>query len=175
MKPSRLLIALLAMLATICPAWAQVPGWSYSPLPGEGDRAALGCDRDATAQNYACLAVRCEDDFSVGVHIHTSRLNDAGTWEMTADREVVRIGALPDAGPYGARFPAEDAAWLLDRLRHGTFIYLSHAEDVGQKVRFISLDGSYAAIHAALQWCAPRSSGEQPVPSGSGTADQMAP
>ena len=61
------------------PVFAQEAGWHYSPLAGEGDRAALGCAAGATASSFTCLAVRCEDDFTVGLHIHTSRPGgDAG-------------------------------------------------------------------------------------------------
>ena len=73
--------ALLIGFAT--PTLAQEAGWHYSLLPGEGDRAALGCSYDATPQRYTCLAVRCEDDFSVGIHIHTSRADgDVGHWTL---------------------------------------------------------------------------------------------
>ena len=138
-------------------AGAHEPGWSYSPLPGEGDRAALGCDRDATEEDFACLAVRCEDDFTVGVHVHTSReAGDAGRWEMTVDRENYAAHALASDAPYGARFVEEDAIWLEERLRHGTFVYLRHAEDETEGFDFISLGGSLAAIKTALFYCAPR-------------------
>jgi hypothetical protein len=152
MRRSVAIIALL--LAT--PATAMEPGWSYSPLPGEGDRATLGCARDSTAGDFACLAVRCEDDFTAGVHIHTSRHpDDLGVWEMTIDREVKSVTAVADQAPYGGRF-VEDGEWLLERLRQGTFIYLRHADDAGGAFRFIGLTGSLYAINAALAWCAPR-------------------
>lgn len=145
-------IGLLAM-----PAAAHQSGWSYSPLAGEGDRAALGCARDSTPEDYACLAVRCEDDYTIGVHIHAARPDgDAGLWQMTLDREDRSFVAAPDPAPYGARFGKDDAEWLLERLRHGSFVYLRHAEDTEAPFRFIDLTGSLAAIDTALYWCAPR-------------------
>lgn len=147
---------LIAVLALAQPAFAEAPGWRFSPLPGEGDRAAMGCDRDATAQAFTCLVVRCEDDFSTGIHLHSSRLGGAtGAWEMTLDREDITFSAERDDGPYGAVI-SENAGLLLDRLRHGTFVYLRHSEDDQAPFAFIDLNGSMKAIGEALYWCAPR-------------------
>jgi hypothetical protein len=147
------LIFALALLAS--PAVAQEAGWRYSPLPGEGDRATLGCDREATADSFACLAVRCEDDFSVGIHIHTHRPDDTGAWDITLDRENATLTAISDSGPYGARILDEDG-WLRERLEQGTFIYLRHADEHDGAFRFIDLSGSLVAISKALAFCAPR-------------------
>ena len=146
---------ILALLVLASPAAAQQPGWHYSPLPGEGDRAALGCDRDATPQQYTCLAVRCEDDFSIGVHVHASRQPLLGEWEMTLDRENASFTAEPSDAPYGGRF-VERADWLLDRIEQGTFIYLRHTNDDGGSFAYIDLGGSLQAIKRALAFCAPR-------------------
>ena len=147
---------LIALLALVQPSLAQAPGWQFSTLPGEGDRAAMGCDRDASGAHFTCLVVRCEDDFSTGIHIHASRFGGAaGTWTMTLDREDRSFMAEKSDGPYGARI-REDAGLLLDRLRHGTFVYLRHSEDEYAPFAFISLDGSMKAIAEALYWCAPR-------------------
>lgn len=152
----RTLTLLIAGLAS-WPLSGQEPGWRYSPLPGEGDRAAMGCDREATEKSFACLAVRCEDDFSVGVHVHSSRDDgDVGRWEMTVDRENFEGGAMASDAPYGARFGPEDAQWLEERLRQGTFVYLRHADDADSGFRFIDLTGSLRAINTALYYCAPR-------------------
>ena len=43
-------------------ALAQEAGWNYSPYPGEGDRAAMGCTGGSTPAKHVCLVVRCEDD-----------------------------------------------------------------------------------------------------------------
>src|SRR5690606_26951216 len=97
-------VAILTMLLA-SPALAQEAGWHYSPLPGEGDRAALGCAYGANAQSYSCLAVRCEDDLSVGLHIHTSRADgDAGQWVLEFDKEGERlpVTAVADGSPYHA-------------------------------------------------------------------------
>ena len=146
------LILALALLAA--PVAAQEPGWHYSPLPGEGDRATLGCARDATPEDFICLAVRCEDDFSTGIHIHTGRPDVLGSWEMTLDRENASFVAEPSDGPYGGRF-IERADWLLERIAQGTFIYLRHANDPGS-FAYIDLGGSLYAINSALAFCAPR-------------------
>jgi hypothetical protein len=154
--------ALALFLAAITqPALAIEAGWQVSPLPGEGDRASLGCARDSTDTNFACLAVRCEDDFSVGIHVHTSRAaGHAGTWEMTLDREDRSFAATVVPSPYGARLDDADG-FLLDRIRHGAFIYLRHADDREAPFRYIGLSGSFRAIEEALYWCAPRVPAEQ--------------
>jgi hypothetical protein len=150
---AKALIGLL-MLGTGA-ALAQEPGWHYSPLPGEGDRASLGCAKDSNAQNYTCLAVRCEDDYTTGVHVHSSRAGGAaGNWEFTLDRDTRSLVAEASE-PYGGRFADEDG-WLLDGLRHGTFVYLRHEGDADGGFALISLAGSFSAIAEALQWCAPR-------------------
>lgn len=148
------LLALL-VVAGVPPALGLEPGWHYSPLPGEGDRASLGCDRDADAATYTCLVVRCEDDFSTGIHVHTSRPDAAGRWEMTIDRENLEFEAVADAGPYTARL-AGDTAPLLERLRQGSFVYLRPAHAAADAFAFIDLTGSLRAIEEALYWCAPR-------------------
>ena len=145
------------------PVAAQEPGWHFSPLAGEGDRATLGCDRDAEGESFACLAVRCEDDFTVGVYIHSSLPESTGTWEMTVDRENRSVEAMPSKAPYGGRFAA-DGDWLLERLRQGTIVDLRRKGENGP-FRFISLAGSLYAINGALAWCAPRVPPSEPIAS----------
>lgn len=124
--PARgLILTLLAL-----PAMAQEAGWHYSPLPGEGDRATLGCALNSSPEVYACIAVRCEDDYSTGVHIHTSRPEgDAGRWAITIDKETRAFDAEA-AEPYGARLVG-DYAWVLDGLAHGAVAYLEPESGFG--------------------------------------------
>jgi hypothetical protein len=154
------------------PALAQEAGWHYSPLPGEGDRAALGCSYGATPETYTCLAVRCEDDFSVGVHIHTSRAGgDAGRWVLEFDREMVRFPVTATAGhsPYHARIEG-DVADILHNLLNAGLVYLD-PENGAPSDRAISLSGSLAAINKALYFCAPRN----PVEPAGSSGDEVAP
>lgn len=146
---------MLALVLSAQPALAQSPGWHYSPLPGEGDRASLGCARGSTAEEFTCLAVRCEDDFSIGVHVHASRAGMDGRWEMTLDREARVLTEMAGPSPYRARL-SDDEGWLLDRLRQGTFVYLRPAGDDDTGSAYIDLTGSFRAIEEALFWCAPR-------------------
>lgn len=74
---------------------------------------------------------------------------------MTLDRETRVLDAVADGSPYGNRIEDPDG-WLLDGLRHGTFVYLRHAEDTDAPFAFIDLTGSFRAITEALYWCAPR-------------------
>lgn len=148
------------------PAVAQEAGWHYSPLPGEGDRAALGCSYGASQQDYTCLAVRCEDDFATGIHIHTSRAGgDAGKWVLEFDRESQRVPVLAVAGgsPYHARIEG-DVAPILDLIRNSGLVYLD--PEAGLPVdRAISLSGSLDAINRALYFCAPKAaSGDEVAP-----------
>ena len=148
-----MLLPLLLLLAA--PAAAQEAGWHYSPLPGEGDRAALGCALGSTPQTYACLAIRCEDDFSAGVHIHTSRpTGDVGDWAIAVDKET-RSFTAEAAEPYGARLIG-DFSWVLHNLSHGAVAYLAPADGSPMPANHIPLDGSLYAINAALAFCAPR-------------------
>ena len=143
----------LALLTT--PASAQEAGWHYSPLSGEGDRAALGCALNSTPETFACIAVRCEDDFTTGVHIYTSRPGgDAGAWAITVDKET-RSFTAEVAEPYGARLIG-DFAWVLDNLRHGAVAYLQPEDGSSMPANHIALDGSLYAITKALAYCAPR-------------------
>jgi hypothetical protein len=159
----------VAMLFAASPALGQESGWHYSPLPGEGDRAALGCSYGANAQNFTCLAVRCEDDFAVGVHIHTSRADgDAGKWVLAFDEDADRVAvtAVADGSPYHARIEGDVAA-LLERIRNSGVGYLE--PELGPPTeRAISLNGSLRAINQALYFCAPKTG---PLPSG----DEVAP
>ena len=88
----RAALALTAVLVAV-PCRAQEAGWHYAPFPGEGDRAALGCSYGASPAQYTCLAVRCEDDFSVGLYIHTSRgAADAGQPGLARSAPPVVVG-----------------------------------------------------------------------------------
>lgn len=162
MGPHRAATLIGIVLFCVSPAAGQQPGWHYSPLPGEGDRASMGCSRDSDEFAFTCLAVRCEDEYSTGVHVYTDRpAGDAGIWEMTLDRETRQLNAVVGASPYGARLEDPDG-WLLDGLRHGTFVYLRHNDDVNEAFAFIDLSGSFRSIAEALHWCAPRvPAGEQ--------------
>ena len=144
-----------ALLLLAMPAAAQEAGWHYSPLPGEGDRAALGCALNSTPDAYACIAVRCEDDFTIGVHIHTSRQQgDAGDWAITVDKET-RSFTAEAATPYGARLVG-DFSWVLHNLSHGAVAYLAPEDGSDMPANHMPLDGSLYAINAALAFCAPR-------------------
>lgn len=148
-------VALTVVLALAAPAIGQEAGWHYSPLPGEGDRAALGCALTSTPHAYACIAVRCEDDFSKGVHIYTSRAaGDAGGWAITVDKETRSFNAEA-APPYGARLVG-DFSWVLYNLSHGAVAYLAPEDGSAMPANHIALDGSLYAINAALAWCVPR-------------------
>jgi hypothetical protein len=157
---------------SVTPTLAQEAGWHYSPLPGEGDRAAMGCSYGASPERYTCLAVRCEDDFSVGVHIHTSRAGgDAGRWVLEFDREMVRfpVTAVAGTSPYHARIEGEVGDIVYNLLNAG-LVYLD-PEDGASSDRAISLSGSLAAINKALYFCAPKS----PVEPAGSSGDEVAP
>jgi hypothetical protein len=148
--------AVMAGLA-LTPTLAQESGWHYSPLPGEGDRAALGCSYRANPQDFTCLAVRCEDDFTVGVHIHTSRADgDTGRWVLAFDEDAVRlpVTATADNSPYHARVGG-DVTELLDALKNSGVVYLE-PETGPATERAISLNRSLTAINQALYFCAPK-------------------
>ena len=156
------LTALLLTLQLVTPVTAQEAGWHYSPLPGEGDRATLGCALGSTATDYACLAVRCEDDFSVGIHVHTSRLqSDAGVWAITVDKETRSFEAVARS-PYGAGLIG-DTSWVLDNLRNGAVAYLEPGDGTAMPANHLALDGSLYAINNALAWCAPRLRAIEPI------------
>ena len=161
-RTQKLTVALLLALL-LCPTLAaQEAGWHYSPLPGEGDRATLGCALTSTTTSFACLAVRCEDDFSTGIHIHTSRAQgDAGIWAITVDKQTRSFTALPGP-PYGGRLTG-DTAWVLDNLRNGAVAYLEPDDDTPMPANHIALDGSLYAINHALAWCAPRLPANEPM------------
>ena len=155
MSPFRASILLLAGALCSLPASAQQAGWSYSPLPGEGDRAAIGCGLESTPETYACVAVRCEDDFSTGIHIYTSRpQSDAGRWAITVDKETRSFDAEA-ADPYGARLVG-DFSWVLHNLANGAVAYLEPEDGSPMPDNHIALDGSLYAINGALAFCAPR-------------------
>jgi hypothetical protein len=143
------------LLCTVTTVPAQEPGWHYSPFPGEGDRATLACATDSNPDSYTCLAVRCEDDFTVGLHIHTSRAGgDAGRWSLDVDKESFEIVAEADTTPYGARVTG-DVSTLIERLRHGFIAYLDPAAGPPVERNGIPLAGSLYAINQALYYCVP--------------------
>ena len=162
MGPHSAKVLVLSALIGASPVSALEAGWHYSPLPGEGDRASMGCARGSTETHYACLVVRCEDDFTVGLHVYSSsRDRVAGQWEITLDRETRQLTGIADDGPYGVRL-VDPEGWLLDGLKHGTFVYLGVADSESAAFDFIDLNGSFRAIAEALYWCAPRVEAREP-------------
>jgi hypothetical protein len=150
------LLAPLVALALCFPVVAQEAGWHYSPLDGEGDRAALGCAYGSDAASFTCLAVRCEDDYSTGLHIHTSRQGgDEGEWRLDIDKDSHAITARADGSPYHARIEG-DVTVLLDGLRNGAVAYLDPMEGAEVPRNGISLSGSLYVINQALYFCAPK-------------------
>ena len=148
--------AALALIALALPAAAEEPGWHYSPLPGEGDRAAMGCGHGADAETFTCLVVRCEDDYAVGLHIHTSRPGgDAGRWVIDTDKDSFPVDAVASTAPYGARVDGDIDA-LLDGLRQGAVAYVEPQDGEAVSRNQISLAGSLYTINQALFFCAPR-------------------
>ena len=148
--------AMLISMLAVAPVHAQEAGWHYSPLPREGDRATLGCASGSTAQDYACIAVRCEDDFTVGFYLHTSRPEgDVGPWAIDIDKDHGQFAATEDNAPYGARI-AGDLAWLRDGLEQGAVAYLQPLFGEPLPRAVIPLGGSLTAITQALAYCAPR-------------------
>lgn len=152
-----LAIAMAGLAALTGPGLAQQSGWHYSPLPGEGDRAAMGCGYGASAETFACLVVRCEDDFTVGVHLHTSRPGgDVGRWDLEFDKGDPRLSveAVADGSPYGAKIEGDVTA-ILDAIRNGAMVFLEPASGPGIE-RAISLSGSLYVVNQALYFCAPK-------------------
>jgi hypothetical protein len=150
-----LIVAIVALLTS--PALAQSPGWHYSPLPGEGDRAAMGCNAESTPEEHACLVARCEDDNTIGFYLHTTAPGELfGRWKLSLDRETpseVFLAQPRSGSPYDAELenPPET---LLDGLKNGAFLYLDRQSD-GWSSGLISLSGSLYAINQALYFCAP--------------------
>ena len=146
----------LAFLLLPASAQAQEAGWHYSPLPAEGDRATLGCALGSSPEVFTCIAVRCEDDFTVGIYAHTSRPEDhAGEWLVTIDRVNRPFVGEPGPGPYRARLQDPDG-WLLSNLKNGAVAYLHPQEGPPVPLNFIPLSGSLYEINRALAYCAPR-------------------
>lgn len=150
-------LAALLLLAMAGPAQAQESGWHYSPYPGEGDRAALGCSYASTPQVHACVAVRCEDDFTVGLHLDTTRLGgDAGRWTISIDETAYLVTAvLVDGSPYGARIEG-DVAPIIEAIKNGDSFFIDPIDGEPVPDRGIGLAGSLNAINQALYFCAPR-------------------
>lgn len=150
-RPTALLLALTA------PAAAQESGWAYSPYPGEGDRAAMGCSYGSTPEAHACVAIRCEDDFTVALYLDTTRPGgDAGRWSLQIDRQVHEVTAAEiDGSPYGAKVEGEVAA-IIDDIKNGDSFFIDPRDGAEPPNRGIGLTGSLYAINQALYFCAPK-------------------
>ena len=162
--PSRLLAWVVLVLMSTAAAAGEEPGWHFSPLAGEGDRAAMGCTLDTTSVSYTCLVVRCADDFSVALHLHTSRAGGpAGRWELTFDRQTFPTIAVPDASPYGARIEG-DVAGIIEAIEQGATGYIEPVEGARGNSSRLPLKGSLQTIRQALYFCAPRTEAGQETP-----------
>lgn len=149
------LFAVMVPFMFFSSANAQEAGWSYSYALNEGDRATAGCAMGSTPDAYGCVVVRCEDDFSVGVYIDTSRPEgDLGTWHVTVDKLEFAFEVVETDAPYGGRVTGS-LDWLLDGLKQGATSYIRPDEGDGLPHSFIPLDGSLLAINEAFYFCAP--------------------
>ena len=143
------------ILLLAAPAAAQEGGWHYSPFPGEGDRAALGCSAGSAPDSHTCIAVRCEDDYSIGFYIETTREgDDTGRWSLVVDKDVLPFTAVATGAPYGAKMEV-DPAVVMDWITHGGEAYLDPLDGADPSSRSIPLSGSMLAINQALFFCAP--------------------
>ena len=109
---------LLASLILALPSPAQEPGWSYSPLPREGDRAALGCASGSTKAEFHCLAVRCEVDGQLAIYAYaTEPAAFTGRWTLQIDKQNYAVFGLPGwmSQPYTSRI-AEAPPGLTETL-----------------------------------------------------------
>jgi hypothetical protein len=150
-------LAALLWLVLAFPAAAQESGWHYAPYPGEGDRAALGCSYGSTPQVHVCIAVRCEDDFTIGLHLDTTRLGgDAGRWSLSIDEATFPVVAdAVDGSPYGARVEGDVGA-IIDAIKNGDSFFIDALDGEPPPNNGIGLAGSLNAINQALYFCAPR-------------------
>ncbi len=147
---------LLAVLVIPSFAYGQEAGWHYSPLPDEGDRASLGCASQSTPEDYACLAVRCEDDFSHALYVYASAPAIPGTsWRLTIDEIVYELSTEKGPGPYGLRISG-DVTEIIDALKNGALAYIELSGVPEAAAHAIPLDGSFYAINEAFAFCAPR-------------------
>ena len=150
-----------SILVTALPALAQEGGWHYSPYPGEGDRAAMGCARGSTPEQHACLVVRCEDDFSVAVYVKTTRPEgDVGQWVVQIDdaTPILDTVAVAPGVPYGAKVIETDTSieTLVEALKQSAFALMETSGGEVPVPDGIPGTGSLYAINQALYFCAPR-------------------
>jgi hypothetical protein len=155
----RLPLCLTALCTLAFSALAQEAGWHYSPYPGEGDRAAMGCTRGSTPQKHACMVVRCEDDFSV--YVKTSRPEgDVGKWVVQIDDAAPLLETVPVAEglPYGGKIVETDTEipTLVEALKQSAFVFIEPLDGEPPVPDGIIGTGSLHAINQALYFCAPR-------------------
>ncbi|MCF1740995.1 hypothetical protein [Paradevosia shaoguanensis] len=164
--PSQLLAWVVLVLMSAAAASGEEPGWHFSPLAGEGDRAAMGCTIDTTSVSHTCIVVRCADDFSVALHLHTSRAGGpAGRWELTLDRQSFPVNIVADATPYGARVEG-DATGIIEGIEQGETGYIEPLDGARGNSSRLPLKGSLQTIRQALYFCAPRTEVGQETPAG---------
>jgi hypothetical protein len=151
-------LAAIAVLALAAPATAQESGWHYSPYPGEGDRAAMGCAYGSMPASHACIVVRCDDDFSIALYFDTTRMGgDAGRWTIEIDEATYPVAAAAvDGSPYRARVSEGDVPAIIDAIKNGDSLFLMPPDGAPIPNNGIGLSGSLYAINQALYFCAPR-------------------
>jgi hypothetical protein len=115
----------------------------------------------ATREVFACFVVRCEDDFDVGLYVHTSGpRDDAGKWVLQIDDVKHEFVAQREPAPYNAEVQG-DVLQLIDEMKNGGVAYLERPDGGGGHP--IPLSGSLYAINQALYFCAPRAPVEEPA------------
>lgn len=154
------LIASCLSFSILCfgEAIAAESRWQPSPFEGEEKRAAIGCSDHATDEAWACIAVRCEDDGTIGLYAEIDGGgNGAGRWTLDVDGRGWEVygdtGAR--AGLYTAHLlVAPDD--LLVSLKKGRIALLDKRLQMADGFEIISLKGASQQIDRVLSACSRR-------------------
>lgn len=137
--------------------FASGRGWDASSFPNEPRNPAIGCSVGADDDYWTCLAVRCEDNGTLGLYYEYS---DGGTnhpFSLMIDGE--KFPVRPEAAGEGIAFPTRltgDVVSIVSRLKAGNQVKLvDMTPPLNSGFDTILLRGSSRAIGAVEAACAP--------------------
>ena len=154
---ARATFSVIALAATAAAVVAQ-DAWQPSPFPGEEDLAVMGCSDSTNEEAWSCLAVRCENDWSLGLYAELTNLTLDGEFTLVVGEESFPVSGRTQEQsiPYNNRLDGEIPD-ILAAMKSAEAVVIDRPDDpLNPGFDTIPLRGAADAITALEARCTQR-------------------
>jgi hypothetical protein len=151
---ARALLSAIALAAATTAAVAQ-DFWQPSPFPGEEDLAVMGCSDSTNEEAWSCLAVRCENDWSLGLYTELTNLTLEGEFTLVVGEVRFPVsGRMQEQSvPYSNRLDGDVSA-IVAAMKAAEAVVIDRPRDpLNPGFDTIPLRGAAEAISALEARC----------------------